>query len=184
MPHILVPLILTIIPPIIMITCLAVIYRIVLITEQKCPSMVLKNETSPTFSLRMLGLLKKYLLLPCASCKKDNPVSGSKTQQRRTKKRSNSRLFLYKGVAYSRSWLLSWGLWAIITSLVRATDKGEALPAISFPLISLMHATLPLQGLFNLTIYMHPKILAARRSKREKISWWKSFVKAFWSKGV
>jgi hypothetical protein len=31
---------------------------------------------------------------------------------------------------------------------------------------------------------MHPKILAAKRSKRENLSWWKAFAKAFWSKGV
>eukprot|EP00554_Chaetoceros_debilis_P016327 CAMPEP_0194127228 /NCGR_PEP_ID=MMETSP0150-20130528/60410_1 /TAXON_ID=122233 /ORGANISM="Chaetoceros debilis, Strain MM31A-1" /LENGTH=209 /DNA_ID=CAMNT_0038821141 /DNA_START=1459 /DNA_END=2085 /DNA_ORIENTATION=+ len=41
----------------------------------------------------------------------------------------------------------------------------------------------PLQGVYNLAIFMHPKILSAKRSKRDDLSWRQAFVKAFWSKG-
>ena len=42
---------------------------------------------------------------------------------------------------------------------------------------------MPFQGFFNLTIFMLPKILTAKRSKREILSLWQAVVKAFWSKG-
>ena len=82
-------LILIVIPPIVMMTCLAMIYRCVRITEQKMSNYgarsILKNETS-TASLGILGLLKQCHLLPCSSCKKGNPVIGSRARQKRTKK--------------------------------------------------------------------------------------------------
>jgi len=174
-------LILIIIPPIVMMTCLAMIYRCVRITEQKMSrygsSSFLKNETS-TASLGILGLLKQCHLLSCSSCKKGNPVVGSRARQERTTKTSNSRLVMYKGVAYSCSWLLTWGLVLIINFVA---SIGATPP---LPIIYVAYVFLPLQGLFNLTIYMHPKILAAKKSKRENLSWWKAFVKAFWSKGA
>lgn len=43
---------------------------------------------------------------------------------------------------------------------------------------------LPLQGLFNLAIFMHPAILSAKNSTKENLTWWQAFLKAFWSKGL
>ncbi len=45
----------------------------------------------------------------------------------------------------------------------------------------------PLQGFFNLLVFMLPKVIAAKKSKRrgeKKVTWCEAFKKAFWSRGV
>uniref|UniRef100_A0A7S3PXH6 Uncharacterized protein n=1 Tax=Chaetoceros debilis TaxID=122233 RepID=A0A7S3PXH6_9STRA len=94
--------------------------------------------------------------------------------------RSQSRSVLYKGMAYSCSWLLTWGFW--FTWFIYFFVLGQKETPIA--IIYLINIFLPLQGVYNLVIFMHPKVLSAKRSKRDKLSWRQSFVKAFWSRGT
>jgi len=101
-----------IIPPIVMITCLTMIYRCVLIIEKnmfKYGARSMSIDETSSASLRILGLLKQCLLLQCSSCKKGKPATNSRAQQRKRERPSHSRQVMYKGLAYSCSWLLSWG---------------------------------------------------------------------------
>ena len=170
-----------ILPPIVMITCLAMIYRRVLISEQKMSkygaSSMSTKKTSST-SKGVIGFLKQYLPLSFSSYKKSESMISSTSQHRRTKRSSHSRLVMYKGVAYSCSWLISWGFFFILAFILVVGAKPPI--ALSYA----MTVFLPLQGLFNLAIHMHPKILAAKSSKRANLSWWGAFSKAFWSKGI
>lgn len=42
---------------------------------------------------------------------------------------------------------------------------------------------LTLQGLFNCVMYMYPKVMKAKRSKKKNLSWFQAFAKALMSKG-
>ena len=52
-------------------------------------------------------------------------------------------------------------------------------------LLYLMAILYPLQGVYNLAIYMYLKILNAKKKSNgdNNITWWKVFVIAFWAKG-
>eukprot|EP00553_Chaetoceros_curvisetus_P015070 CAMPEP_0204646878 /NCGR_PEP_ID=MMETSP0718-20130828/5220_1 /ASSEMBLY_ACC=CAM_ASM_000674 /TAXON_ID=230516 /ORGANISM="Chaetoceros curvisetus" /LENGTH=389 /DNA_ID=CAMNT_0051669267 /DNA_START=225 /DNA_END=1394 /DNA_ORIENTATION=+ len=91
--------------------------------------------------------------------------------------RSNSRPVMYKAVAYSSAWLLSYGFW-ILGMIWKLVDG-------SWPdvLIYLTNIFIPLQGLFNLIIYILPKVVAAKTSKRDKISWCQAIYRALRSRG-
>ena len=41
----------------------------------------------------------------------------------------------------------------------------------------------PLQGFFNFIVFIQPKILFAKKSSRENITWYRAFVKALKSRG-
>ena len=43
--------------------------------------------------------------------------------------------------------------------------------------------SLPLQGFFNLVIYMQPKIVSAKKRGGETVSWCGAIKEAFWSRG-
>ena len=86
---------------------------------------------------------------------------------------------MYKGLACSCSWIISWGTMIYAVLFLQMVGKVPHLA-----LLYVMNVFWPLQGLFNLAIYMHPKILKAKASARENLTWWQAFVKAFWSKGL
>ena len=54
------------------------------------------------------------------------------------------------------------------------------------PFHYLVRLFLPLQGLFNLIIYMWPKVISAKSKKRgggKTVSWCEAINEAFWSRG-
>jgi len=90
-----------------------------------------------------------------------------------TLRRSGSRNVMYKAAAYSCAFFLVW-----TPSIIVKIVGNWPIP------LEYIHGILnPLQGLFNLLIYMHPRILAAKRSKHKNISWCQAFGKAFWAIG-
>lgn len=107
-----------------------------------------------------------------------NNTKTSKMKPNKSK-RSKSRSILNKAMAYSCSWLLTWVFWLVYSIFIIA-GMGEEIPS---SIVYLKYIFMPLQGLYNLTIFMHPKILNAKRSKRNNLNWCQAFVKAFWSKG-
>ncbi len=78
--------------------------------------------------------------------------------------RSYSRPVMYKAFAYSSAWLLSYGFW-FLGSVLEMVDGSWPLACIY-----LTNVFVPLQGFFNLIIYMLPKVTAAKKCKRGNIS--------------
>ncbi len=174
---------LLIIPILIMVGSLGVIYRSVRKREKKLekygvgalratvqnPEITSGNYASG--ATRFSTLLTSIKSLFCRSLK-----SSNKSTVRSNDAHSKSRAVMHKAFGYSFFWFLSYGIILIGVILKITTD--------SFPIaVRYMSAILnPLQGLFNLLIYMHPKIMAARRGGRN-ISWCKAFFQALWSRG-
>ncbi len=101
--------------------------------------------------------------------------SKNKPIARSNNTRSKSRAVLHKAFGYSFFWFLSYGI-IMIGIIMKAVTNN-------FPLaVNYLNAILyPLQGLFNLLIYMHPKIMVARRRCRN-ISWCGAFIQALLSR--
>ena len=87
---------------------------------------------------------------------------------------------MFKTLAYSSAWLLTWILYISYMIVIFVVGSLNS-PALIHAIVSIM----PLQGVYNLAIYMHPKILRAKSKSRvdNDITWWRAFVMAFWSKG-
>ncbi len=90
-----------------------------------------------------------------------------------------SRAVMHKAFGYSFAWFLSFGMYIILVILtLLGIDTSKAL--------YVTHVCLPLQGFFNLIIYLYPKVISARKkSKRkgENISWCRAISRAIWSRG-
>lgn len=98
--------------------------------------------------------------------------SSSETHERK------SRTVMYRAVGYSIAYLLTWSFIIVRVSL--------NLAGIEWP-IALWYLTCifnPLQGLYNLLIFLHPKVLSAKRSRSDNLTWYQAFSKAFWSRGI
>ena len=91
--------------------------------------------------------------------------------------RSRSRAILYKALAYSIAYLVTYLALTIIYLVSLAGN--EASPAM-FLLESIFG---PLQGFFNFTVFIYPKVISAKRSKKENHSWYQAFIKALTSRG-
>jgi len=97
----------------------------------------------------------------------------SKILRRKTKsiKQSNSRVVLQRAFAYTCSFFLTWS-WTII-GLVMLAAGAETPIAILY----LNRIFNPLQGSWNLLIFIYPKVIAAK-SKGGDVTWWQAFVSA------
>eukprot|EP00553_Chaetoceros_curvisetus_P007922 CAMPEP_0204617500 /NCGR_PEP_ID=MMETSP0717-20131115/4462_1 /ASSEMBLY_ACC=CAM_ASM_000666 /TAXON_ID=230516 /ORGANISM="Chaetoceros curvisetus" /LENGTH=627 /DNA_ID=CAMNT_0051631055 /DNA_START=48 /DNA_END=1931 /DNA_ORIENTATION=+ len=96
---------------------------------------------------------------------------------------SKSRAVMDKAFGYSFAWILSYGvnIVAFVLRIARSSSSSSFGP-ITFYYI--MWIFLPLQGLFNLAIYMYPKVIHAKRQGRgDDVSWCEAVNKAFWSRG-
>jgi len=112
------------------------------------------------------------LIISKASLEKNNHTLPSRPN---TTTRSHSRAVMQKAVAYSCSYLLTW-LFIVIYAVFRASGKESPLA-----ILYLVATFIPLQGLFNLLIFMHPRMISSKT--RENLSWRRAFVDAFWSRG-
>eukprot|EP00956_Cyclotella_meneghiniana_P035354 scaffold114268_cov37-Cyclotella_meneghiniana.AAC.4 len=91
--------------------------------------------------------------------------------------RAFSRAVLNKAIAYSSSYFLTW-LWHI-GGAIMGLQGAEKIPLAYKYLWNIFG---PLQGFFNLLIFMHPKVQAVKKSNgTDNISWPRAFVRAFWS---
>ncbi len=87
---------------------------------------------------------------------------------------------MHKAFGYTFAWILSYGLY-IVAIIIEVAGGAEVHPII----IYIYTVSIPLQGFFNLAIFMYPRIVTAKKSSRgENISWCQAFSKAFWSRGT
>lgn len=111
--------------------------------------------------------------------------SNSKRRSRR-----QSRSVMYKGVAYSCSWFLTWILY--IVAMILAHFFSVRMKPTT--LLYMIHIFMPLQGVYNLTIYMYPKVISIKRgstsrtksksksindNENDNLTWWQALVSAF-----
>jgi len=89
-------------------------------------------------------------------------------------KRSNSRVVLQRAFAYTCSFCLTWS-WLIIE--LGITVAGAEVPIV---LLYLVNIFTPLQGSWNLLIFIYPKVIAAK-AKGSDVTWWQAFVSVFFS---
>jgi hypothetical protein len=161
-------------PPIIMFVSLAAIYRTVRNTEKKIDKFKFRasrpkattasSQSSPDGRSSILARMRSSI---------GSGLERFYESQQSQPKHPKSRAVMHKAMAYSFSWLISW-IWIILHFFVRSHNSFILYAGVTF---------LPLQGVYNLAIFMFPKVIGAKKSKREKLSWRQAFVKAFWSKG-
>ena len=114
----------------------------------------------------VLDTLKSSLVSICPYLFRRDDASWSNNA--RSKKRS----VLYMAMNYSLTWVLTWIPFYILFFVINNNTT------------TIMQASLqPLQGLYNLIVYMSPKVRTARNTKRGKLPWRQAIFKAWKSKG-
>ena len=86
--------------------------------------------------------------------------------------RSQKRAVLYMAMSYSVTWALTWIPFYIVYYGI--SNKATGILVAMFT---------PLQGLYNLVVYMTPKVRNARNTKRVKLPWRQAIAKVWMSKG-
>jgi len=89
-----------------------------------------------------------------------------------------SRAVMYRALAYSSAYFLTWTFTIILTCL---NILGVELPIILRYLSTLFGC---LQGFFNWLIYIHPTVIKAKSSGDGTVTWCQALAKAFWSNGA
>jgi len=87
---------------------------------------------------------------------------------------------MHKAFGYSSAWLLSYGV-NILSIVIGIATSGNYIT-----LKYITYIFVPLQGFFNLLIYMYPKVIYAKKSRKrgdEDVSWCQAICTAFWSRG-
>ena len=94
--------------------------------------------------------------------------------------RDNSRAVLYKAIAYAAAYWLSWGWTVGATIMILA---GIEIVDIPLGYLYLWNIFGPLEGFFNLCIFIRPKVVAAKRrgQRGSNISWCRALSRVFWS---
>ena len=122
------------------------------------------------------GSSKIKSLCKCfASCSKDSQQPASKSN----KAQSQSQVIFYKALAYFMAWFGTWMVY-LVTFVWDIVPGSTNIPSAVW---SIQAFFTPLQGLFNFFIYMYPKVLQAKRSKKDNLTWCQAFVKALTSRG-
>eukprot|EP00956_Cyclotella_meneghiniana_P004768 scaffold5867_cov25-Cyclotella_meneghiniana.AAC.2 len=102
-------------------------------------------------------------------------TSSEQSLSDQNRDRSYSRAVLNRALAYSCSYFLTW-VWNIGGHIM--VWRGVEIP---LPYLYLWTIFFPLEGFFNLLIFMHPKVLAIKKSNEtNNISWPRAFVETFW----
>ena len=98
-------------------------------------------------------------------------------EKRDPNRRCKSRTVLNQAIAFSISYLLTWGFIFINTAM---SYSGSQMPTVTWYIASIMN---PLQGVFNFIIYMHPMVLS-KIQEQPGTTWWQAITYAIWSRGV
>ena len=122
--------------------------------NQTCPSIFFE-----TWKSKLLGIC------PFA-CQNDDASRSNNA-------RSQKRAVLYMAMSYSLTWALMWIPFYMMLFVFRFNHFSRVLSGIFQPL----------QGLYNLIVYMSPKVRNARNKKRAKLPWCQAITKAWMSKG-
>ncbi len=169
-------LVLMCIPVIIMIASLVIIYRTVKEQENKLSKYGIGALTLDSHQHRAVGtcsLWKRIKMVITQSSLSTN----SHHSIRSNIMQSQSRAIMHKAFQYSFAWFLSYGIFVPFLMI----------PDFPTTLLYIVGISMPLQGFFNLCIYMYPKVVSARKRKRGqenmKVSLWQAISEAFWSRG-
>ncbi len=154
------------IPATIIIASLSTIYRGVKKQENK-----LSRYSVRALNLNSSSLWKrmKTNLRQSSSSTNTHPAMRSNNMQ------SESRAIMHRAFQYSAAWFLSYGTYTLVVITKR-----------QIVFLYLSNIFTPLQGFFNVCIYMYPKVISARKPKRgqdKKVSWYQAISMAFWSRG-
>ncbi len=104
--------------------------------------------------------------------------ADTSTSSRANSMRHQSRAVMQKAVAYACSYFLVWFSLIVLSIFQLFHDR------VPISLIYLLSILCPLQGLYNLIIFMFPRIMQARTTRRHTVSWRKAVMTAFWSRGA
>lgn len=116
----------------------------------------------------------KSLCKCLASCKKDPQQPASRSN----KTQSQSKVIFYRALAHAMAWFGAWLIYVV--TFVWKIVPGSDVPR---PLYTLQGFLNPLQGLFNFCIYMYPKVMKAKRSKKDNLTWWQACIRSLTSRG-
>lgn len=95
-----------------------------------------------------------------------------------TKTKSNSRAILHRAAAYSFSYTMAF-VWPIIMNILDLAQvewKGTK-PGL---ILGYLWNILSLEGFFNLLIFIHPRVVTAKRNKGSNLSWCGAFASVLW----
>ncbi len=162
------------IPLIIVISSLVMIYRTVKKQGNKLSRYGAGALTinSPQIEGRVSLWKRIKMTLSQSSASRSNPPQPA---IRSNNMQSQSRAIMHKAFQYSFAWILSYGIYLIVLVFSGGSILGYYFSSIFGPL----------QGLFNLCIYMYPKVISARDRRRgqQKVSWCMAISEAFRSRG-
>ena len=97
---------------------------------------------------------------------------------RRRRNADGKRNILFRAFAYNIAWLVTY--FPFIIHRIMELAGVHKTPVAFFFVDALF---LPMQGLINFIIYMYPKVMKAKSSKKFNLSWCQAFTKALMSKG-
>ncbi len=177
------------IPVVIIVASLVVIYRAVKKVENKLAkygvgALNLNNPqhaaTGGQTDTSRGGLWKRLKMSLSSRTRSSSSTSNAHPVVRSNNMQSQSRAVMLKAVQYSFAWILSYGIIMIYVAVIISTGNEEIVP---FLYINVIFG--PLQGFYNLLIYMYPKVMSARKTQRgqEKLPWCKAISDAFLSRG-
>ena len=118
-----------------------------------------KQTSSPSILIKILSIR------PCV-------FRNSYGASRSNNARSQRRAIFYMAMSYSLTWVLIWIPLYILLFVI----NNNATRVMN----GILH---PLQGLYNLIVYLSPKVRNARNTKRGKLPWRQAIAKAWISKG-
>ena len=104
-------------------------------------------------------------------------ASGRPSMVRSNSAREQKRAIMNKALSYSVAFIFTY-LFPMIISIrtLIGLESGSVLSILA-------RIFFPLQGFFNFIVFIQPKILFAKKSSRENITWYRAFVKALKSRG-
>ena len=157
-----------IISPIIMTVTLSIMYQTV---GKNVRNMRSYGRGSLDISTTLEGVSSRWDMSQyCLSCRRTTEGSNG----RRSNQCRSMQKILYRTIAYSLGWLLTY-VFFLTHRIIKL--RGFKIPTyIFFPDAFLC----PLQGAFNFIIYTYPKVT---KSKNGDLTWFEAFVKALMSKG-
>ena len=139
--------------------------------------MYARSLAPPVIISATLGVLYVSVRKQETSISRFGAGSLDVSAQQSNTNRDNSRAVLHKAIAYTTAYWLSWG-WSVGGFIM-----GSA--GIELPLwyLYLWFTFYPLEGFFNLCIFILPEVVAAKRrgQRGSNISWCQALGRVFWS---
>ena len=154
--------------PIIVIVSMIIIYRAVSKQEKRMARFGEGSLRQPVDSSRTASSSRSNARSLISSIR-----SSITSRNNSTRNTQNSRAVLHKAFAYTMAFFLAWG-WPIGSNIMKLAGVKVPIPYLYFSVI-----LQPLAGLYNLYIFIHPKVMAMR--SRSSVSWCKAVGVVVWS---